>query len=122
MHKWLLFLGTCMGFLSVALGAFAAHALKKRLDPEMLQIFEIGARYQMYHALAIGLSVYVAGQIPGILPPLSGWLFFIGICIFSGSLYLLAWTGIRLFGAFTPIGGTLFLLGWLLLSVAIIKS
>jgi uncharacterized membrane protein YgdD (TMEM256/DUF423 family) len=121
-HKWLLFSGLLMGFLSVVLGAFAAHALKKTLGAERLAIFEVGARYQMYHAFAICLAVWIATLIPGTLPPLAGWLFFAGTLIFSGSLYLLALTDIRILGAFTPIGGALFLTGWLLLAIGVVKS
>lgn len=121
-HKGLLILGLAMGFISVAAGAFGAHALKQKLSAEMLAVFEVGARYQMYHALAICIAVWVSTLVPGWLPLLSGWLFLAGIAIFSGSLYLLAMTGIRLFGAFTPIGGVLFLLGWLTLGLAALKS
>ncbi len=121
-HKWLLFSGLLMGFLAVALGAFGAHALKKTLSSDMLAIFEVGARYQMYHALAICLAVWLSTLIPGALPPLAGWLFVGGILIFSGSLYLLALTGVRALGAVTPIGGALFLLGWFCLGFAVVKN
>lgn len=119
--KSLFLLGIAMGFLSVAAGAFGAHALKQRLSPEKLAVFEIGARYQMYHALAICIAVWMATIIPGFLPQLAGWLFVGGIFIFSGSLYLLALTSIGLFGAFTPIGGVLFLLGWLTLGLSLFR-
>lgn len=121
-QKWLLALACLMGFISVAAGAFGAHALKQRLTGDMLSVFEVGARYQMYHAFAICLAVWISTLIPGQLPLLAGWLFFSGILIFSGSLYLLALTGFRFLGAFTPIGGLLFLAGWLCLVVALFKG
>lgn len=95
--------------LAVGLGAFGAHALKARLSPEMLAIFETGVRYQVYHALALLLLAAVRG------PSKAGWCFTAGIVIFSGSLYILALTGVKKWGAVTPIGGVLFLIGWLIL-------
>lgn len=121
-QKWLLILGTLMGLLSVLAGAFGAHALKHKLGHEMVAVFEIGARYQMYHAFAIGLAVWISTMIPGILPLLSGWTFFAGSIIFSGSLYALSLSGIRMIGMITPIGGVLLALGWLFLMVAVFKS
>lgn len=120
--KWLLVLGALSGFFSVAAGAFGAHALKQKLQPDMLAVFEVGARYQMYHALAMCAAAWVCTLAPGILAPLSGWFFFAGSLVFSGSLYLLALTGIRLFGAITPIGGVFLLIGWLFLALAALKS
>lgn len=117
-QKWMLGLGAIMGFFSVAAGAFGAHALKQKLQPEMLSIFEIGARYQMYHALAMCLVVWASTLIPGLLTSLSGWLFFAGTLIFSGSLYLLALTGIRVLGAITPIGGVILLIAWACFAIA----
>jgi uncharacterized membrane protein YgdD (TMEM256/DUF423 family) len=111
-----------MGLISVAMGAFGAHALKNKLTPDMLSVFEVGARYQMYHALTIFAAVWISTLTSGLFAPLSGWLFITGSLIFSGSLYLLALTGIRLFGAITPIGGILLLLGWLSLAIAGWKS
>lgn len=121
-QKWLLILGALMGCFSVAVGAFGAHALKNRLTEEMLSVFEVGARYQMYHAIAIWLSVWFSTLNQGMLALFSGWTFFIGSLVFSGSLYLLALTGIRIFGAITPIGGIFFLVGWLCLALAAFKS
>ncbi len=102
----------CAG-LGVGGGAFAAHALKASLSPEMLQVFETGVRYQMYHALALVI-------LGSVRPPersgrwfqRAGWLFVAGILVFSGSLYALSLTEVRLLGALTPIGGLAFLLGW----------
>lgn len=121
-QKWLLFFACLMGFISVAAGAFGAHALKQRLTPDMLSVFEVGARYQMYHAFAICLAVWLSTVIPGQLPLLAGWFFFGGILVFSGTLYLLALTGLRFLGAFTPIGGLLFLIGWVCLAIALFRN
>ena len=93
-------------FLAVALGAFAAHALKTRLSPEMLTIWETGVRYHVYHALAL----LALGASRG--PDKAGWCFLAGIVVFSGSLYVLALTGEKRLGMITPIGGLLFLAGW----------
>jgi uncharacterized membrane protein YgdD (TMEM256/DUF423 family) len=105
-------------FLAVALGAFGAHALRQRLSPEMLAVFEVGVRYHVYHALALFAVAFVADRNPGGLAQASGWAFALGIVIFSGSLYLLTLTGMRWLGAVTPIGGTAFLAGWVLLFLA----
>ncbi|MCC5831741.1 MAG: DUF423 domain-containing protein [Chlamydiales bacterium] len=112
-NKWLLCLGAFLGLIGVAAGAFGAHALKNKLDQNMLSVFEVGVRYQMYHALAIVLVAGLSLLLPGSLLTLSGWFFIGGTVIFSGSLYLLAFTGIGTFGAVTPIGGLFLLLGWL---------
>jgi len=117
-QKYLFSLGALLGFIAVAAGAFGAHALKNRLTQDMLSIFEVGVRYQMYHALAIVFVMGMSLLLPSSLTLLSGWFFFFGTLIFSGSLYLLALTGIRSFGAITPIGGVILLLGWLFLVLA----
>ncbi len=114
-----LFVGGLSGFLSVAAGAFGAHALKARLPPDLLAVFETGARYQMYHALAIVLvALLQARGAPTALLAWSGWLFVAGTVLFSGSLYVLALSGMRWWGAVTPLGGLAFLGGWLLLALA----
>lgn len=119
----LLLLGTFLGFISVALGAFGAHALKQKLSQEMMNIFEIGARYQMYHALIIFTAVWIStlSKEPNFyaLALLSGWLFVLGTIIFSGSLYALAITEIKTWGIITPIGGMILLIGWLVLAISI---
>ena len=102
-------LGAGLMFLAVGLGAFGAHALKSKLEPEMLAIFETGVKYQIYHALALLLIASLRG------PSKAAWCFTAGIALFSGSLYLLALTGVKKWGAVTPIGGVLFLAGWLIL-------
>ena len=113
-----LVLGAAFMFVAVALGAFGAHALRGRLSPEMLVVFETGVRYQMYHAFAILVVGLVLGRMGGWLISTAGWLFAAGIVLFSGSLYLLAFTGVTVLGAITPIGGLAFLLGWACLAVA----
>jgi uncharacterized membrane protein YgdD (TMEM256/DUF423 family) len=105
-------LGCVSALLAVALGAFGAHGLRERLAPDMLAVFEIGVRYQMYHALALLALGAVAGRLPGGAVAAAGWLFVAGTVIFSGSLYLLAVTGARWLGAVTPLGGLAFLAGW----------
>jgi len=109
--------------LGVALGAFGAHALRQRLDGARLAIFETGVRYQMYHALALfGVAAAVV-RLPGsALPVIAGWCFVVGTLLFSGSLYLLAITNRRALGAITPIGGLVFLMGWLSLIVAALRA
>ena len=99
-------LGAALMFLAVALGAFAAHGLKARLTPDMLAVFETGVRYHAWHAL--GLIALGSGRGPD----RAGWCFLAGIALFSGSLYLLALTGVRKLGMVTPFGGLLFLAGW----------
>ena len=111
-------IGAAMGFLAVAAGAFGAHALRSRLTPGDLEIFETAARYQMYHALALLGAAWVVGRWPGGAAHASGWLFLGGTLVFSGSLYLLVLTGQRWLGAVTPIGGVAFLAGWVLLALA----
>jgi uncharacterized membrane protein YgdD (TMEM256/DUF423 family) len=115
-------LGCVSGFLAVGLGAFAAHALKARLSPELLATFEVGVRYQMYHALALLAVGWAATRWPGVAVNTSGWLFVAGTVIFSGSLYALSLTGARWLGAITPIGGAAFLAGWLCLAWAAWKA
>jgi len=111
-------LGALSGFLAVAAGAFGAHALRERLAPDLLAVFETAARYQMYHALALVGTAWVAGRWPGALPVWAGSLFVAGTVAFSGSLYALALTGARWLGAITPLGGLAFLAGWVCLALA----
>jgi uncharacterized membrane protein YgdD (TMEM256/DUF423 family) len=118
---WMLGCGSAL--LSVAAGAFAAHALRARLSPEMLAVFETGARYQMYHSLALLAVAIAAGRWPASAAvPAAGWLFVAGIVLFSGSLYLLPLTGVRWIGAITPLGGVAFLLGWAMLGWAAVQG
>jgi uncharacterized membrane protein YgdD (TMEM256/DUF423 family) len=115
-------LGAVAAFIGVALGAFAAHGLKARLDANLLATFEIGVRYQMYHALALLAVAWASSKWPGAWVNASGWLFIAGILVFSGTLYALALTGVRWLGAITPLGGLAFLAGWLCLAWAALKS
>ncbi|ADI38136.1 DUF423 domain-containing protein [Waddlia chondrophila] len=108
----LLVSGTFLSGLGVALGAFGAHYLKSRLSQEMLAIFEVGVRYQIYHSLALCLLGILTLHYANSYLNYAGASFLFGILLFSGSLYALALSGIKAFGAITPIGGVLFLLGW----------
>ena len=114
--------GSLSAFIAVAAGAFGAHALRARLEPGLLLTFESGARYQLYHALALFIVAWAATRWPGTPVRLAGWLFIAGTVLFSGSLYVLALTGARWIGAITPLGGLLFLGGWVALAVGIAKG
>ncbi len=104
--------GAKLALLGVALGAFGAHALRERLSPEDLAIFETGVRYQMYHALALFAVAWAASRWPGTAVNAAGWMFIVGVLIFSGSLYALVLTDTRWLGAITPLGGVALILGW----------
>ncbi len=112
MNTWLL-VAAVNGFLAVAAGAFGAHGLQGRLDAHALSVFETAARYQMYHALAIGIAATAirSGGAASAAAAACGF-FLLGIVLFSGSLYLLSLTGIRGLGIVTPFGGLSFLVGW----------
>lgn len=109
-------IGSASAALAVALGAFAAHALKARLDASLLATFEVGVRYQIYHALALLAVAWASARWPGPMVTASGWLFVAGSVLFSGSLYLLSLTGARWLGPVTPLGGAALIAGWLLLA------
>jgi uncharacterized membrane protein YgdD (TMEM256/DUF423 family) len=119
MKTWLA-VAAINGFLAVAAGAFGAHALQGRVDAHALVVFETGARYQMYHALAIGLAVLSLRRTPG--AQLACALFLLGIVLFSGSLYALALTGLPALGLVTPFGGVAFLAGWGTLAYSALKT
>lgn len=123
MMRIFLFFGSIFGGLAVAGGAFAAHALKDQLSEQALAIFETGIKYQMYHALTLLLVALLLtrGEIASLPLMVAGWAFVIGIIIFSGSLYGLSFTGIKVLGAITPIGGVAFLIGWGSLAIAALK-
>jgi uncharacterized membrane protein YgdD (TMEM256/DUF423 family) len=110
-------LGGASAFIAVAAGAFAAHALRSRLDASALQVFETGARYQMYHALGLLAVAWLQQSAPGPFPSWAGRLFVLGTILFSGSLYALALSGIRGLGVVTPFGGVAFLAGWICFAV-----
>lgn len=105
------------GFFAVGIGAFGAHALRDRLTPELAATFQTGVQYHMFHSLALfGVGLLLLAVPQASLPRLSGYLFVAGIALFSGSLYVLAITGIRWLGAITPLGGLCFLAAWGLLA------
>ena len=120
MTQFFLTIAAIFGGLSVAGGAFGAHALREKISERSLEIFDTGARYQMYHALALLLVAMLMSRLEN--PPttllVSGWVFIIGVVIFSGSLYALSLTGIKSLGAVAPLGGLALILGWAALAVA----
>ncbi len=118
MDRTFFIIGALAALLAVAAGAFGAHGLKERLSAEMLAVFETGARYHMYHALAMIASAVACERWPGGYATASGWLFLAGIIIFSGSLYILSLTGAKWLGAITPIGGLAFMAGWSALAIS----
>ena len=121
MRIWL-FVAGIMGALAVLCGAFAAHGLATHLDENARSVFETGARYHMYHALAIGLAAFaMRGGQAEVRARAAAMLFLIGILLFSGSLYLLALTGMTALGFVTPFGGIAFVAGWILLALAALK-
>ena len=120
MIRLFLAIAAICGGLSVAAGAFASHALKERLSDRALDIFETGVRYQMYHALALFLLALLLMQTAtdSVLLTTAGISFIVGILLFSGSLYVLSFTGVKVLGAITPLGGVAFLIGWGCLAIA----
>ncbi|MBD2167897.1 DUF423 domain-containing protein [Calothrix membranacea FACHB-236] len=120
MTQIFLSIAAILGGLSVAGGAFGAHALREKISERSLEIFDTGTRYQMYHALALLVVALLLSRTES--PPAtlvaSGWLFIIGIVIFSGSLYALSLTGVKSLGAIAPIGGAAFIAGWGTLAIA----
>ncbi|HVL74408.1 MAG TPA: DUF423 domain-containing protein [Noviherbaspirillum sp.] len=105
-------IGALSALISVAAGAFGAHGLRTRLGPDMLNVFEIGVRYQMYHALALLAVAWACTRWPHPATTASGVLFIVGTVVFSGSLYVLSLSGIRWLGAVTPFGGVALIAGW----------
>jgi uncharacterized membrane protein YgdD (TMEM256/DUF423 family) len=112
-------LGALSAGIAVVLGAFAAHGLRGRLTAELLAVFEVGVRYQMYHALALLAVAWAYTRWPSGPMIAAGWLFVAGAALFSGSLYVLALTGQKSLGAIAPVGGVTLVLGWLLLAWAV---
>jgi uncharacterized membrane protein YgdD (TMEM256/DUF423 family) len=117
-----LFLGAVSGFLTVALGAFGAHALRDAMAPERLAWFETGVRWQGLHALALIAAGLACAHGRGRLAAAAGWLFALGTVLFSGSLYVLALSGARAWGAVTPVGGVSWLAGWAALAVSALRG
>jgi uncharacterized membrane protein YgdD (TMEM256/DUF423 family) len=120
MNVWLV-VAALNGLVAVAAGAFGAHALQARLDPHALQVFETGARYHIYHALAIGLAALAMRGQSAAAAQIAALLFLVGIVLFSGSLYALSLSGVRTLGFITPFGGVSFLAGWASLAYAATK-
>lgn len=116
MNKTWLLLAAVLGFSGVAAGAFGAHALRARLEPRDLEIFETAVRYQLIHALALGMVAGLAGHRTTSALSGAGWAWTFGVLVFSGSLYALVLTQTRWFGAITPLGGLALLAGWALLA------
>ena len=115
-------LGSVFAGLAVVLGAFGAHALREALTPEDLATFEVGVRYQMYHALGLFAVAWASTQWEAATVSGAGWAFVLGIVVFSGSLYALVLTGQRWLGAITPIGGVAFIVGWALLAWTALRA
>lgn len=114
--------GALFGFTGVAAGAFGAHVLREQLVPESLDVFETAVRYQLYHAPALVGVAWAMYRVAHGLATAAGWCLLVGTLIFSGSLYALVATGVRMWGMVTPLGGTLLLAGWLLLALAAIRA
>lgn len=125
MDRVFLTIGAVSALLAVAAGAFGAHALRDRLAESLLDVFETGARYHMYHALAlvaVGIALQRSSDGASTWLAASGWLFVVGAVLFSGSLYLMALTGVRWLGAITPLGGVAFIAGWAALALGVWRS
>ena len=118
MDRIFVIFGALSAFIGLAAGAFGAHGLKSQLSAEMLSVFEVGVRYQMYHAFALIAAAWMQSKWPSSLVKTGGWLFVIGTVLFSGSLYLLSVSGTGWLGAITPLGGLSFLAGWVCLAWA----
>jgi uncharacterized membrane protein YgdD (TMEM256/DUF423 family) len=115
--KSILTIAAISGLLAVVLGAFGAHALKKMISPEMLEVYKTGVQYQFYHTfalLAVGILMHFNTSKA---LQWSGYLFVVGILLFSGSLYVMTITGIKALGIITPFGGTVWIAAWFLLMV-----
>ena len=122
MHKTILKTAAVFLVLAVALGAFGAHGLKSVLTEDLIQVYKTGVDYHFYHALGLlGIGV-LPGHMPGRLLNWSAFCLGLGIILFSGSLYLMSITGIKWLGAITPLGGVSFIVGWVLLIVAVWKA
>ncbi len=115
-------IGSGFSLLGVLFGAFGAHTLKNKLSTEMLDIFDVAVRYQMYHAIGLIVVAWALSQWQNTLTTTAGWCFIVGILIFSGSLYILSLTETRWLGAITPIGGLAFIAGWGCLIIAAFRK
>ena len=115
-------LGSVLAALAVALGAFGAHALRATLTADDLATFEVGVRYQMYHALGLFAVAWATTRWEATTVGMAGWAFVVDILLFSGSLYALVLTGQRWMGAITPLGGIAFIVGWGLLAWTAVRG
>lgn len=123
MAKSYLIAAAFSGMAAVILGAFGAHGLRAHLSPELMTIYQTGVQYHFYHTLGLLAVAVMLTQWPGSRAlRWSGNLFLVGIVIFSGSLYLLSFTGLRWLGAITPIGGLAFIVAWLMMLLAVWKD
>ena len=122
MSKIILMIASFLLALAVGIGAFGAHGLKTHLSAEMMQTFKTGVEYHFYHALGLLLIGLLAVNYPSLYVKWSAILLFVGIFLFSGSLYVLAVSGIKWFGAITPFGGISFIAGWIMLFVSVWKG
>lgn len=123
LSKTFLFLGALACLLAVVLGAFGAHALRARLSPDMLAVYQTGVQYHFWHALGLLAIALALAHLPeSSLLKAAGWAVLFGIVVFSGSLYLLAITGLKWIGAITPIGGVAFIVGWTLVALAALRA
>jgi uncharacterized membrane protein YgdD (TMEM256/DUF423 family) len=126
MNRSLLLLASVLGFLGVALGAFGAHGVKGMLEgapdaAQRLGWWETASKYHLIHALAVGLTAVLAAHVEGAAPKLAAWLFAGGILLFSGSLYAMTISNVRILGAVTPVGGLLLLGAWALVGYGALK-
>ena len=119
--KLFIILGALNGFIAVALGAFGAHGLEGKIPDKYLETWQTAVQYQMFHAVGLLVIGLLAGKISSPLINWSGWLMLIGIILFSGSLFVLSVTQIKVLGAITPLGGVSFLVAWILMIIAAYK-
>lgn len=123
MAKLFLVIGALAAMLAVVLGAFGAHALRARLTPDLLAIYQTAVQYHFWHALGLLIIGIAAIHMPAAsLLKWAGWAMFAGMVLFSGSLYVLAITGVRWLGAVTPFGGAAFIVSWALLAIAVARG
>jgi len=120
--KLFLIIGAINAMLAVALGAFGAHGLEGKISEKYLEVWKTGVQYQMFHAMGLFVIAFLLSKIPqSSLLTASGWIMFAGIVLFSGSLYVLSTSGIKVLGAITPLGGVAFIVAWILIVVAAVK-
>ncbi|GAB1768165.1 DUF423 domain-containing protein [Priestia aryabhattai] len=120
--KLFLIIGAINAMLAVALGAFGAHGLEGKISEKYLEVWKTGVQYQMFHAIGLFVIAFLLSKFPqSSLLTASGWIMFAGIVLFSGSLYVLSTSGIKVLGAITPLGGVAFIVAWILIVVAAVK-